>query len=143
MVESIKHLYHYLYGRKFTIRTDHGALYLLMNFKNPDGQMARWMEVLLVYDFIILYRSGKSHGNADDLSRRPCGECQYCERKEEREIESTQQRECYNKMCIVSTRKEFQYLIQNFLINIIRLKVKSHNLTLHYLTLGNFQRKLN
>lgn len=77
VVESVKHFHHYLYGRYFTIRTDHGALNWLMHFKNPEGQMARWMEVLSVYDFAILHRPGKSHGNADGLSRRPCGECQY------------------------------------------------------------------
>lgn len=104
--------------------------------------MARWIEVLSVYDFIILHRPGKSHGNADGLSRRPCGECQYCERKEEKDIESTQQRECYNNVCIVSKRKEFEFPNQNFLINIMRLKVKCQNLTLHYLTHGHFPRKL-
>ena len=95
VVEGVKHFHHYLYGKHFTVRTDHGALNWLMHFKNPEGQMARWLEVLSVYDFTIIHRPGKSHGNADGLSRRPCGECSYCKRKEERELNSTQQRECY------------------------------------------------
>lgn len=77
VVEGIKHFHHYLYGQHFSVRTDHGALNWLMQFKNPEGQMARWLEVLSVYDFSISHRPGKSHGNADGLSRRPCGECQY------------------------------------------------------------------
>lgn len=71
VVESVKHFHHYLYGRYFTIRTDHGALNWLMHFKNPEGQMARWMEVLSVSDFAILHRPGKSHGNADGLPDVP------------------------------------------------------------------------
>ena len=36
----------YLLGRKFGIRTDHASLIWLMNFKEPQGQIARWMEEL-------------------------------------------------------------------------------------------------
>lgn len=37
-----------------------------------------------MYDFVIQYRPGKSHLNADALSRRPCLEdgCKHCERAE-------------------------------------------------------------
>ena len=42
VVASIKHLHHYLYGRHFLVRSDHGALRWLLNFKNPEGQIARW-----------------------------------------------------------------------------------------------------
>ena len=44
---------HYLYGRRFLIRTDHGALEDLFSFKDPQGQMARWLQVLDTYDFEI------------------------------------------------------------------------------------------
>lgn len=63
---------HYLYGRHFKVRTDHGALRWLLNFKNPEGQIARWFELLSSYDFVVEHRAGRSHGNADALSRRPC-----------------------------------------------------------------------
>ena len=33
---------HYLLGRHFTVRTDHNSLTWLMNFKEPQGQLARW-----------------------------------------------------------------------------------------------------
>lgn len=84
VVTSVKHFHHYLYGVNFTVRTDHGALTWLMQFKNPEGQMARWLEVLSTYDFSIHHRPGKLHGNADGLSRRPCSPCGYCSRREQK-----------------------------------------------------------
>ncbi|GBN30436.1 Retrovirus-related Pol polyprotein from transposon 297 [Araneus ventricosus] len=39
--KSIEHFHHYLYGRKFLLRTDHASLRLLLNFKEPEGQIAR------------------------------------------------------------------------------------------------------
>ncbi|KAJ8933607.1 hypothetical protein NQ318_002770 [Aromia moschata] len=55
--------------------------------ENPEGQVARWMERLQQYDFKIKHRSGKTHGNADTLSRRPCLEqkCRYCQKIETKE----------------------------------------------------------
>ena len=41
-----------------------------MNFNEPEGQVARWLESLAEYDFEIEHRSGKKHQNADALSRR-------------------------------------------------------------------------
>lgn len=83
IVESIKHFHCYLYGRKFRLRTDHGSLRWLMNFKNIEGQLARWLEVLGTYDFEIEHRAGAKHINADSMSRRPCQDCSYCERTEQ------------------------------------------------------------
>ena len=85
VVQSVKHFHHYLYGRKVTVRTDHGALRRLLSFKNPEGQMARWLEVLGTYDLEIQHRAGERHGNADALSCRPCGTCPYCMRQEKKE----------------------------------------------------------
>ena len=90
VVESVKHFHHYLYGRHFVIRTDHGSLRWLLNFKNPEDQMARWLEDLFVLDFEIQHRPGRQHGNADGLSRRPCTECRYCERQEVKNREPPQ-----------------------------------------------------
>jgi len=75
VVFYLKHFRHYLYGRKFTVRTDHGALRWLTNFKDPQGQVARWLEVLGTYDFEIQHRPGLRHNNADALSRGPCRQC--------------------------------------------------------------------
>ena len=71
MVYAIKHLRHYLYGRPFTVRTDHNALKWLQSFKEPEGQVARWLETLAQYDYKIEHRPGKKHQNADALSRNP------------------------------------------------------------------------
>lgn len=89
IVQSVKHFHHYLYGTQFLVRTDHGALNWLLNFKNPEGQMARWLEVLASYHFTIQHRPGRQHNNADGLSRRPCEPCNYCSRHEEKDNQAT------------------------------------------------------
>ena len=69
---------HYLLGRRFLLRTDHGSLTRLFRFKAPQGQLARWLEELSQYNFDIQHRQGAKHGNADSLSRRP-GEDEECD----------------------------------------------------------------
>ena len=86
VVEGVRHFHHYLYGRRFLVRSDHGALQWLLNFKNPEGQLARWIELLDTYDFTIQHRPGHKHTNADALSRRPCRDCKHCERLEKKEL---------------------------------------------------------
>ena len=49
MTYAIRHFHHYLYGRPFTVRTDHNALNWLQSFKEPEGQVARWLELLAQY----------------------------------------------------------------------------------------------
>ena len=62
----------YLYGRRFTMRTDHQALLgLQRKAKEFTGKMARWWTELSLYDYSLQYRPGVSHGNADGLSRQP------------------------------------------------------------------------
>ena len=75
VVTFLKHFRPYLLGRHFTLRTDHGSLTWLARFKEPEGQLARWLEKLQEYDFNILHRPGKRHQNADALSRIPCTQC--------------------------------------------------------------------
>ena len=76
VVHFVRHFRPCLYGRRFTVRIDHSSLQWLLNFKEPDGQLARWMETLSEYQFDIQHRSGKKHGNADGLSRQgPCRQC--------------------------------------------------------------------
>ena len=77
IVTFVKYFRHYLYGKKFTIRTDHSSLRWLLKFKNPEGQLARWLEVLSLYDMTIEHRAGTKHRNADALSRRPCKRCKF------------------------------------------------------------------
>ncbi|KAL9958568.1 hypothetical protein ACROYT_G035598 [Oculina patagonica] len=42
VVAGIKHFQPYLYGRAFTVHSDHNALRWLMNVKDPTGRLARW-----------------------------------------------------------------------------------------------------
>ena len=42
------------------------------------GQQERWQERLQEYNFDIEHRPGHYHGNADALSRRPCGRSECC-----------------------------------------------------------------
>ena len=75
-VVTFVHLYRpYLICRKFTLRTDHGSLTWLKNFKEPEGQLARWLEQLQELEFDIIHRRGARHQNADALSRLPCRQC--------------------------------------------------------------------
>ena len=85
VIKAVQQFHHYLYGSHFLIRSDHGALRWLANFKSPEGQIARWLEILSTYDYEIQHRAGRVHSNADALSRRPCqADCSYCKRAESR-----------------------------------------------------------
>ena len=91
IIRAIDHFHHYLYGRRFLLRTDHASLRWLLNFRNPEGQLARWLEKLQGYDFEIQHRAGRLHTNADTLSRRPCElqGCRHCERQEDINVRLT------------------------------------------------------
>ncbi|KAF7695155.1 hypothetical protein HF521_006878, partial [Silurus meridionalis] len=72
VVEFTAHFRQYLLGRPFTVRTDHSSLQWLLRMREPEGQLARWLEKLGEYDFRVVHRPGRCHENADVLSRRPC-----------------------------------------------------------------------
>ena len=69
IVRFTKQFNHYLLGGRFTVRTDHRSLTLLLNFKNPQGHLASWLEVKSQYDMTVIHRPWKKHGNANPLSR--------------------------------------------------------------------------
>ena len=75
VVTFVKHFRHYLWGRKFIVRSDLSSLKWTKNFKNPEGMVARWLSVLSTYDFVIEYRRGSVHTNADAMSRKLCRSC--------------------------------------------------------------------
>ena len=69
IVQFVKQHRHYLQGARFCIRTDHAPFPSVLKVKDPEGQLARWIELL---------RTGQRHQNEDALSRRPCDDhCQW------------------------------------------------------------------
>ena len=74
-VVFVQQFAHYLMGKKFHIRSDHSSLQWLLNFRNPSGMLARWLEILGNFQFDILYRPGAQHTAADAMSRRPDESC--------------------------------------------------------------------
>ena len=75
VVTFLQQFKQYLLGHTFMIRTDHGALTWIQNFKEPDGQLAWWLEKLQEFQFTIIHRPERRHNNADALSRIPCRQC--------------------------------------------------------------------
>ena len=75
VIFGLRKFRHYLLGRHVRIRTDHAALKWVMAFREPEGQVARWLQVLDTYDYEVEHRPGRLHGNADGLSRIPCRQC--------------------------------------------------------------------
>ena len=90
----------YLLGpNEFLVRTDHQALKWLFSLKDPKDRIARWIEAMSPFVFVIEYRPGTKHGNADSMSRRcahpfecrcpvledeeilKCGPCAKCKRR--------------------------------------------------------------
>lgn len=78
IIFGLKKFHKYLYGRPFTIVTDHKPLLGLFGPK-PSSPMAsarvsRWHMILSAYDYSIEYKEGEKHQNADALSRLPIQE---------------------------------------------------------------------
>lgn len=69
IIYFLDHWKYYLQFRKFTLRTDNQALTWIKTMQAPKGMIQRWLDILANYDFDIEHRAGKSHGNADSLSR--------------------------------------------------------------------------
>lgn len=69
IIWATKYFRPYLYGTKFTIRTDHQPLTWLNSLKEPNAKLQRWRIRLNEYDFEIEYVKGKDNKVADFLSR--------------------------------------------------------------------------
>lgn len=69
IVDSTKHFRPYLYGRHFTIETDHNPLVWLHNIKEVHSRIIRWKEKLKDFDYTIVHKKGKENRVADALSR--------------------------------------------------------------------------
>ena len=69
VVWAINKFKYYLYGREFTVLTDHRALQWLDKCKTSNSRLLRWAMLLQEYTFSVQYRKGSSNANADGLSR--------------------------------------------------------------------------
>ncbi|MBW0562231.1 hypothetical protein O181_101946 [Austropuccinia psidii MF-1] len=73
LVWALEKLHYYLEGAVFEVYTDCTALKSLLNMKTTNRHMLRWQISIQEYrvNITIIYKEGKSHTNADGLSRWP------------------------------------------------------------------------
>ena len=76
LIFGVQKFHRYLYGRKFTLITDHKPLTTILGPKKGIPSLAaahlqRWAILLSAYDYNIRYKCTTEHGNADGLSRLP------------------------------------------------------------------------
>ena len=76
IVFGVKKFHNYIYGRLFTIESDHQPLsHLFSETKGipvmASSRIQRWALTLAAYQYNIRYKSGKTLNNADALSRLP------------------------------------------------------------------------
>ncbi len=67
--EAVRHFAYFLYGRKFTVITDHKGLLNLRTGRQENRRLYNWALKLSEYDFEMVYRAGKLNIVADELSR--------------------------------------------------------------------------
>lgn len=69
LIFAINKWRYYLYGRPFTIRTDHQSLKFLLDQRLTTFLQQKWLSKLLGYDYVITYKKGSQNIAADALSR--------------------------------------------------------------------------
>ncbi|KAH9592428.1 hypothetical protein MS3_00004356 [Schistosoma haematobium] len=74
IIFAVKKLHKMMYGRHFTLITDHKPLLAVLGSKkgipvHTANRLQRWATTLLGYDFKIIYQSTTAFGQADALSR--------------------------------------------------------------------------
>ncbi|KAL0150485.1 hypothetical protein M9458_054302 [Cirrhinus mrigala] len=76
IVFGVRKFYQYIFGRKFTLLTDHRPLTVIFGPYHgipslAASRMQRWALLLSAHTYDIKYRKSELHGNADGLSRLP------------------------------------------------------------------------
>jgi len=93
IIYGVKHFHYYLYGRSFTLITDHKPLLSIFGEKSKlptmvAARLQRYAIVLSAYTYKIEYRPSDKHGNADALSRLPLN-CEVSKLNEHENSKST------------------------------------------------------
>nr|CAB3494457.1 unnamed protein product [Digitaria exilis] len=70
LMHAVRHWRPYLWGRRFTIRTDHYSLKYLLDQRLTTIPQHHWVGKLLGFDFTVVYKPGATNIVADALSRR-------------------------------------------------------------------------
>ena len=78
MIFGVKKFHKYLYGRTFTLVTDHKPLTFILGAQCgfptlAAARLQRWALILAAYQYKLLYRKSNDHANADAPSRLPSG----------------------------------------------------------------------
>ncbi|XP_046748864.1 uncharacterized protein K02A2.6-like [Diprion similis] len=79
LIKATEHFHQYLAGRKFKLITDHKPLLGIFNQKSKRSQtlslkLERYKRTLSAYEYELIHRPEKKHGNVDMLSRFPLPE---------------------------------------------------------------------
>lgn len=67
---ALETLRYYLLGAPFELVTDHAPLTWLNRMKDSNARLTRWYLSLQPYKFTVTYKKGRSHVNANFLSRQ-------------------------------------------------------------------------
>ena len=69
LIYAVKKFHAYLFGRPFTVVTDHQAILNILTSSSPSPRVQRWSLALQQYQFTITHRAGRLHLVPDALSR--------------------------------------------------------------------------
>jgi hypothetical protein len=67
MVYALHKFKHFQLGNKFVFYVDHMTLVYLVNKSQVLGRILRWLLLFLEYEFIVIYKLGRTHVVANAL----------------------------------------------------------------------------
>ena len=107
IVWSIDYFKYYLYGKNFTVVTDHRALLSILkehrSKKSYNSRLSRWIDRLIPYNYTIEHLPGAKMGLVDYISRNPFARAKKISTYDEHVVVAT----------ISKIRDSMKYLITN------------------------------
>ena len=98
VLSSVEYFKYYLFGKSFTIITNHRALLSIMkehwSNKSYTSRLTRWIDRLLLFDFNIEHIPGAKLGLVDYISRQPNQEAKVTKKYDEEFTVATITRIC-------------------------------------------------